>query len=286
MMALLWESLATRQVKLLQRSMSKRFAIPDDCSWVNYVRCHDDIGWTFADEDAAALYINGFDHRQFLNAFYAGQFEGSFAIGLPFNYNPRTRDMRISGTCASLAGLEQALKLRNEVYKEHALRRMALIHSIILSAGGIPLLYLGDEIATLNDYSFLDDPDLADDSRWVHRPKFDWARAANRHDEATVEGRVFQTLRRLIEIRKGTPAFANGRTLFFDTHNAHVLGFVRNDQVLVLGNFSEFKQSVARAAIRPHWPAEQAVDLVTGQTHAIGETIMLGPYRFLWLMRT
>ncbi len=283
MMALLWESLATRQVKLLQRSMSKRFALPDDCAWVNYVRCHDDIGWTFADEDAAELWINGFDHRQFLNTFYTGQFEGSFATGLPFNYNPRTRDMRISGTCASLAGLEQALKLRNELYREHALRRIELIHSVILSAGGIPLIYLGDEIATLNDYSYQDHPDKADDSRWVHRPRFDWARAANRHDEATVAGRVFQTLCRLIQIRKQTPAFANGRTMFFDTRNAHVLGFVRNEQVLVLGNFSEFKQSVARAAFAPHWPAETAVDLVTGQPQAIGETITLGPYRFLWL---
>ncbi|GAB4456876.1 MAG: alpha-amylase family glycosyl hydrolase [Anaerolineae bacterium] len=283
MMALLWESLATRQVRLLERSMRRRFAVPDGCSWINYVRCHDDIGWTFADEDAAALWINGFDHRQFLNAFYTGQFAGSFALGLPFNYNPRTHDMRISGMCASLAGLEQALKLNNEVYREHAIRRIILLHSMILSAGGIPLIYLGDEIAMLNDYTFRDDPDRAEDSRWVHRPCFDWDRAANRHDESTIEGRVFQTLRRLIAVRKQTPALANGQTTFFDTRNAHVLGFVRGAKVLVLGNFSEFRQAVSRAAVLPHWPADRAIDLVTGQEHVIGETIGLGPYRFMWL---
>ncbi len=85
--------------------MGYRFRIPDDCAWVNYVRCHDDIGWTFDDGDAAALGINGYDHRRFLNEFYTGRFAGSFARGLPFQENPRTGDARISGSLASLAGL-------------------------------------------------------------------------------------------------------------------------------------------------------------------------------------
>ena len=109
LMALLWESLATREVKLLQHSMRERFKIDPACAWVNYVRCHDDIGWTFDDGDAAQVGINGFGHRHFLNAFYTGRFPGSFARGLPFQENPKTGDCRISGTCASLAGLEQAL---------------------------------------------------------------------------------------------------------------------------------------------------------------------------------
>ena len=152
LMALLWESLATREVKLLRHSMSERFKINSACAWVNYVRCHDDIGWTFDDGNAAQVGINGFGHRQFLNAFYTGRFPGSFARGLPFQENPRTGDCRISGTCASLAGLEWALHEGSSGEIDLAVRRILLIHSVILSIGGIPLIYLGDEVGTINDY--------------------------------------------------------------------------------------------------------------------------------------
>lgn len=285
LMNLLWEALATRQVTLLRHSMQKRFAIPEACSWVNYVRCHDDIGWSFADEDAAEIGINGFAHRQFLNAFYTGRFPGSFAAGLPFNFNPRTLDMRISGTTASLAGLEQAHNLGNTLYEEHAIRRILLIHSVILSVGGIPLIYLGDEIATLNDYSYLRDSARSVDSRWAHRPRFDWERAARRFDPATVEGRVFQNLSRLIQIRKQWPAFANGQTHFFDTGNPAVLGYVRHGQVLVLANFSEFEQRVVREALAAHWPIPEApVDRVAEQPQPISDALTLAPYQFVWLV--
>ena len=133
LMALLWNSLATREVRLLSHSLRSRFKIPTGCAWVNYVRCHDDIGWTFSDEDAAVLGVNGYDHRQFLNAFYTGRFEGTFARGLPFQENPKTGDCRISGTCASLAGLEKALNEETEVEVELALRRILLIHGVILT---------------------------------------------------------------------------------------------------------------------------------------------------------
>ncbi len=172
LMALLWEALATRKVTLLHHSMQKRFALPEGCAWVNYIRCHDDIGWTFADEDAWELGINGFDHRQFLNQFYTGQFPGSFARGVPFNLQPDHADMRISGMAASLAGLEHAIETGNDRYRELALRRIELIFSVIISAGGIPLIYLGDEIAMPNDYRYRDDPNKFDDSRWVHRLRF------------------------------------------------------------------------------------------------------------------
>lgn len=278
LMALLWESLATRKVTLLHHSMQKRFALPEGCAWVNYVRCHDDIGWTFADEDAWELGINGFDHRQFLNAFYTGKFPGSFARGLPFNYNPRTKDMRISGTCASLAGLEHAHETGNDRYRELALRRIELIHSVILSAGGIPLIYLGDEIATLNDYRYADDPNKSEDSRWVHRPAFDWERAAQRHDPNTDAGRIFQTLQKLIDLRGRTPALANGHTRFFDTRNEHVLGYVRGSDVLILANFSEEEQSV-----RLGWTPPNPTDLITGVAYPRHKPVTLAPYQFVWL---
>ena len=278
LMALLWESLATRRVTLLRHSMQKRFGLPEGCSWVNYVRCHDDIGWTFADEDAAELGINGFDHRQFLNQFYTGKFPGSFARGVPFNFNPVTLDMRISGTCASLAGLEQALDIRNDLYREYALRRIVLIHAVILSVGGIPLIYLGDEIATLNDYSYRDDPNKAEDSRWVHRPRFDWARAEARHDPQTEPGRIFQTLLKLIAIRQRTPAFANGATHFMDAGSDHVLAYERGGEVLVLANFSEAEQTV-----RLSWMPPDPVDLIGGASYPRHKAFALEPYQALWL---
>jgi amylosucrase len=285
MLALLWEALATREVKLLRHSMSKRFGIAPDTAWVNYVRVHDDIGWSFADEDAAEVHINGFDHRRFLNLFYTGKFPGSFATGLPFNFNPITQDMRICGTCASLAGLEQAVERDHPDFVEHAIRRIMMIHAVILSAGGIPLIYLGDEIATINDYSYQDEPAQADDSRWVHRPRFDWARAERRHDETTVEGRVFQALQHLIQIRTTTPVFAGCQSLFFDTGNARVLGFVHNRGLLVLANFSESVQTVRRDLLAVYWPvAQPAVDLVTGDPLPDADDVELKPYDFLWLM--
>lgn len=284
MMALIWEALATREVKLLRHSMSKRFEIAPDCAWVNYVRVHDDIGWSFADEDAAEMAINGFNHRQFLNRFYTGQFAGSFAAGLPFNFNPITMDMRICGTGASLAGLEQGIRQGNEVYIQHALGRIVMIHSIILSAGGIPLIYLGDEIATLNDYSYKDDPVKADDSRWVHRPYFDWERAERRRDPDTPEGRVFHALHHLIHIRKTNPAFAGNQTLFFDTGNPHVLGYIHNRKLLVLANFSDFEQAVSRAVLHVYWPEiERARDLVTAEHLPDDFVVRLHPYQFMWL---
>lgn len=287
LMALLWEAAATREVRLLQHSMSKRFDIPGDCAWVNYIRVHDDIGWTFADEDAYDLGINGFNHRQFLNSFYVGRFPGSFAMGVPFNFNPLTLDMRVSGTAASLIGIEQAVQQDDPELLDNAINRLLLIYSVMMSAGGIPLIYLGDEIATLNDYSYREHPEHHDDSRWVHRPHFDWMRAALRHQKETVEGRVYSGLRKLIEIRKQTPAFATGHTLFIDTGSPQVFGYIRNREIIVLANFSEqgqaLKQEVLAAYIETRAPL---LDLLSGEEVRIEETLELGPYRVLWLTNT
>ena len=287
LMALLWESLATRQVRLLQHSMQHRFKINPECAWVNYVRCHDDIGWTFSDEDATRLGINGFDHRQFLNAFYSGRFEGSFARGLPFQFNPTTRDMRISGACASLAGLEKALQQATET--ELAIRRILLIHSVILSIGGIPLIYLGDEIGALNDYGYRDDPAKADDSRWVHRPAADWGKIARRSDENSVQGQIYIQLRHLIGLRKQNPAFAGGETDVIDTGNPHVLGYVRQhetERVLILASFSENEQRVVANELRLHGMGHAFTDLVSGEQVASNKDFFLEPYRFVWLKAT
>lgn len=250
LMALLWEALATREVKLLASSIRQRFQIPADCAWVNYVRCHDDIGWTFSDEDARDLGMDGYGHRKFLNAFYTGRFEGSFARGLPFQENPKTGDCRISGTCASLAGLEKALTEETENEVELALRRVLLIHGAALLIGGIPLIYLGDEVATLNDYSYREQPAKLRDSRWVHRPLANAERYARRERPETVEGRLYAGLKHLVALRKANPAFSGHQMEVIETHNPHVFGFVRGT-TLVLANFSENGQSLADIDVYP-----------------------------------
>ncbi|MFM8321414.1 MAG: alpha-amylase family glycosyl hydrolase [Chloroflexota bacterium] len=277
LMALLWNSLATREARLLKQALSERFKLPAGAAWVNYVRVHDDIGWTFSDEDAARLNINGFDHRRFLNDFYTGRFRGSFARGLPFQENPKTGDVRISGTCASLAGLEKALAEETPAEVDLAIRRILLIHGVILTAGGIPLLYLGDEWGTLNDYAFRDDPAKAGDSRWVHRPFTDWSRFPRRLDPAAIEGRVYLGLQRLIQARRSTPAFGAGPTQVIETGLPAVLGYVRQGEgqrVLVFANFSEQPQLVPANLLRLYGLSYSFTDLLTGQPAAPGDLVL------------
>ncbi len=286
LMALLWETLATREVKLLQASLSHRYRIDPRCAWVNYVRCHDDIGWTFDDGDAARVGINGFGHRRFLNDFYTGRFPGSFARGLPFQENPQTGDCRISGTCASLSGLEKGLREKTTYEVELAIRRILLIHGIILSAGGIPLIYLGDEVATVNDYSYRDDPAKAADSRWVHRPFANAANYGQRGNADPPAGRVYNGLRQLIAVRRETRAFADGELTVVDTGNSHIFGYLREHagaRVLVLANFSEYEQPISANLVRNHGLSYDFRDLISGDTIALGENLILEPYRLVWL---
>jgi amylosucrase len=267
LMALLWNTLATRETRLLKQALRERFKLPAGCAWVNYVRCHDDIGWTFSDEDAQRLNINGYEHRRFLNGFYTGRFQGSFARGLPFQENPKTGDVRISGTCASLAGLEKALREETEREVDLAVGRILLIHAIILMVGGIPLIYLGDEWGKLNDYSFRDDPSKAGDSRWVHRPATDWKQYERRNDPGTIEGRVYQGLRRLIELRKHNRAFGQGATDIIETGNDALLAFVRQaggQRVLVFANFSEREQIAPANLLRLYGLGYDLIDLQSG----------------------
>lgn len=285
-MALLWNTLATRQVDLLEQALRERFGIHPDCGWVNYVRCHDDIGWTFSDEDAGRLGINGSDHRRFLNNFYTGRFPGSFARGLPFQENPKTGDCRISGTCASLAGLEKALREETEAEVELAIRRILLIHAVILTVGGIPLIYLGDEIGTLNDYEYSREPAKAGDSRWAHRPATDWEKMSARHDLSTVEGRIFAGLRALITLRKRNPGFGGGATEVIPTGSENVLGYIRQaggQRILVLANFSERKQEVDENILRVYGLGYGFRNLASGEGFE-ARRLTLDAYETLFLL--
>jgi amylosucrase len=293
LMALLWESLATRQVRLLTRSLSHRHRLPEGTAWVNYLRCHDDIGWTFDDGDAAALGINAYEHRQFLNRFYTGQFPGSFARGVPFQENVETGDMRIAGTLASLAGLELAIESGSERDKEMAIRRMLLLQAITLSIGGIPLLYLGEEWGMLNDYDFVKDPAKAGDTRWIHRPKMQWEflqelEIADGSANGSLRKRIFRSLQKLISTRKTLPAFAGQQMELMPTKNEHVLGFIRSHdayRAIVLANFSEHPQAIGGNQLRTSGLGRFFNDALSGQTFGTSDDVQLAPYACLWLTR-
>jgi len=293
LMALLWESLATRKVTLLTQTLRHRYRLPKNTAWVNYLRCHDDIGWTFDDSDAKEIGINAYDHRKFLNDFYTGQFPGSFARGVPFQENHETGDMRISGTMASLAGLEQAIEEDNEEKKELAINRMLLLHGVSLSIGGIPLLYLGEEWGMLNDYDFVKDPAKAGDSRWIHRPKMKWEYLEELDDHiisgnGSIRNRIFRSTQKLIALRKSLPALAGQDMELITTANEHVLGYVRvheGHRIIVLANFSEDPQEIEGNKLRTTGLGRFFQDMIDDKTYATSERLVLEPYQILWLNR-
>ncbi|MFC3702800.1 alpha-amylase family protein [Reinekea marina] len=237
LMALLWEALATRQTQLLIEGTQHRTDLPSHTRWVNYLRCHDDIGWAFADHDAWQRGINPFDHRQFLNNFYTGKFEGSFAKGVPFQYNPENGDCRISGTLASLTGVDS-----NTNIDDLSVKRIIMLHGVIMAFKGVPLLYLGDELATLNDFSYSQHSDKANDSRWVHRVAFGEKNAKKRQLEGTLEHTVFNAIKQQIEIRAEHSVFGHGELNIEPLLHENLFIFHRSqelDRVIVVANFSE-----------------------------------------------
>ncbi len=247
LMAVSWEALATRDPRLLSESVSARYRLHSGCSWVNYVRCHDDIGWTFDDEDARSLGIDPHGHRAFLNSFYTGRFPGSFARGLPFQENSETGDCRVSGTCASLAGLEKGVESQDETEIRFAIYKIQLLYGLAFFLGGIPLIYLGDELGFCNDYDFAHDPKKAKDSRWVHRILFDWSAAGKRLVPGTIEYQIFSMIRNLVQIRKERSVFSMGQLTVRNPHDRHVFVCDRwgsDDRITILANFSDTSSTI------------------------------------------
>jgi amylosucrase len=246
LMVMLWSSLATKDARLMAQALRRMKTIPVEASWVTYVRGHDDIGWAVSGPDAAAVGWDWWNHRNFLNAFFSGRFPGSYGRGALFQENPETGDARISGTAASLCGIDED--------PERAVRRLVLLYAVAFAFGGIPLIYMGDELAMRNDHSYLDDPALADDNRWLHRPRMDWAAAARRHDPATLEGRVFGWMKRLVGARQDLLALrAGGELEILGVDNGAVFAWrrrhPRSGTFVGLANFAEHRQSVNAAPL-------------------------------------
>ncbi|MFO1066881.1 MAG: alpha-amylase family protein, partial [Pirellulales bacterium] len=281
LMALLWNSLATREVKVMSEALKHRFQIPADCEWVNYVRCHDDIGWAISDDD---IQTGGYDprlHRKFLTDFYTRRSAESFSYGEPFQVDPVSGDARVSGTCASLAGLEKGVIDNDENEIELSVRRILLLYGVAITIGGIPLIYLGDEIGAFNDYGYKLVSDKSGDSRWLQRGAFDWTRAELRRDLSSVPGRVFQGLLRLLQLRRQNRALQPGTTEIIETGSRHVFGFFRSrneHSVLVVGNFTERQQVIEGRRLRLLGLRRTVVDQVAGHTITADREMTMEPY--------
>lgn len=289
-MALLWDALATGDVHHLNLSLGDIPPKPESATWINYLRCHDDIGLGYEDQHLWQLGKDPWQHKRFLVDFYSGKFPGSYAKGAPFGVNPRTGDARISGSMAALTGLQDARERGDEAAIETALQRIAMMHSVILAYGGLPLLYCGDEVGTPNNEAYLDDPDQAYDNRWMHRPIIDWERMELRHQEGNVEQRLFDLLRRLIRIRQASPEFADhNRLAIQDTGNGHVFGFLRwnleGARTLCLSNFSPEPQAVPLSSLEKcGFDPLDLHDKSSGhQVNAHGAFLSIPGYGYYWL---
>lgn len=248
LMALLWNSIATKNCSLMLKSLKELPGKPADCTWINYIRCHDDIGLGYDDDFVRSMGWEPFPHKQFILNYYCGRLEWSPARGVMFMYNPKNGDGRITGSAASLLGLESALEQNNPKSIAYAVDKIILMHGITLTFGGIPLIYAGDEIATLNDYTFLDDPKHKNDSRWVNRPKQDWKIVEGLKDTMGPAKAVYNSLKRMIAVRKANPVFADHNDLILhETPNPHIFVFERRRDdisIWVISNFDEVSHTL------------------------------------------
>lgn len=293
LMALMWDAVATRNTKLLDQGIRSLPNKLDRATWLNYVRCHDDIGLGFDDADVIRAGYEPRLHRKFLLDYFTGEYEGSLSRGKPFGHNEKSGDGRISGSLASLAGLEVALEQNDETAIQDCIDLILLLHGMIMSFGGIPLLYYGDEIGMLNDFSFMEDEEKAHDTRWIHRPVIDWDKAERRHRHGSIEQRIFEKIARMIAVRKNTPAFAdfNNRELI-TTNNPHLFAFIRSnmfdlgDQVLVVANFDASPQSLTMSDLgnRGQFEFGRLRDLYSGEEPSMfNDQLVIPPFRFYWL---
>ncbi len=288
LMVQFWSSLATRDTRLMTHVLGAHF--PDrltNATYATYIRCHDDIGWAVTDEDAAAVGASGHGHRGFLSDFYEGSFPGTFAKGALFQVNEATGDKRISGSFASLAGLERAVDAGDAAGIEMAIQRILMGHALIAAWGGIPLIYMGDELALPNDHGYLDVPEHAHDSRWIHRPRMDWTLAEARQSGDSASARVFRGTKRILARRSATPALHAGVPIrVLSSGSDAVLAFQRlapTGALIGLFNFTEGWRHVDAA-----WAQSLGV---TAMHDALSDhpvethegRIILPPYARVWL---
>ncbi len=287
-MVYLWDAMATHNKKILENGLTHIARLPKGTTWINYIRCHDDIGLGYADKDIISSGYSPFDHKQFIISYYVGEFKGTPAKGQRFMYNPKTKDSRITGSTASLLGLEKALEDKNHTLQEKALKKILLMHSAIMTLGGIPLVYYGDELASINDYSYLDDNDKKNDNRWLNRPIINWKKSENRHKEGTIENTIFKGIQKMIKIRKEIKEFHNENDFTIITNeNDNVFSFLREldgEKTLILMNMSDHPQYLNQYILEKTGIPFDSIDLYTGnKLNIVNREIKLLPFEFLWL---
>lgn len=291
LMALLWNSVATKKTLLLYKNLKNIRSRPREGAWLNYIRCHDDIGLGFDDKYIYEVGWDAKEHRKFLLNYFTQKLEWSPSVGQVFMHNPRTGDGRITGSAASLLGLEKGLKTKNEKLVDQAIHKIVMLHGIILSYGGIPMLYAGDEIGMLNDYSYLNEEDKREDSRWLNRPIHDWTATESIRQDGTIPHRVFMRIRHLINTRKDHPILADRHLpILHESNNSHILVFERTDGnnggVLVLCNFDENDQVIDAAWVTSlgYIRNSSYSDLISGEKRKLTSGLLtLKPYQILWL---
>jgi amylosucrase len=283
-----WAALAARDTRLMTHVLGHHF--PEgfrDATWATYLRCHDDIGWAITEDDADRFPpMTGPGHRRFLAEFYNGSFPGSFARGADFQVNEETGDRRTNGTTAALAGLEAALAAGDARAVDLAVNRILMGHALIASFGGMPLLYMGDELGLVNDMSYRADPDRAGDGRWMQRPEMDWSRAAAAPEAEDPAGWIWRGLAHILARRKAIPALSGAvPTQILDTGHRALFAFRRPGDAATLTalfNFTEEWQHCPTAALGlAPGPVQEAL---SDTPLALQDMIALPPYGRLWLL--
>jgi len=289
LMVQFWSALAARDTRLMTFVLRTHFpqAFTHAC-FATYIRCHDDIGWAITEEDTAHFPpMTGPGHRNFLADFYNGRFPGSFARGADFQSNPATGDRRTNGSFASLAGLEAAVETADAVATDLAIARILMGHALIASFGGIPLIYMGDEIGMTNDHSYLDHADLAEDGRWMHRPAMDWTAVRTIAKGKSPAARIHAGTKAVLAKRKQTTQLSSDvPTRILDLAHPGLFIFERladDRTVTCLFNFTDSDQRLTPWALRLD-PASRYVDVLSGEALSLRDgLISLAPYGCLWL---
>ncbi len=280
-MASIWHTVATGKVSLLKHQMDVINGLPREYVFLNYLRCHDDIGWGLEYDWLRKENMEEVPHKRFLSDYFTGKWPGSMARGELYNDDPSSGDARLCGTTASLCGLEGALEAGNQEAEEKAVACDQMLHAFMMTLSGIPMLYSGDEIGQLNDYSYRNDPAKAADSRYVHRGKFHWEMAAKRTEKGTVQQRLFSGIRRLEEIRKKLPVFLNAAAVrTADTGDPALLCLIRELEGEKLAAIFNFSGEEKTAYINE--PGTYR-DLLS-EEDLEGVNVPMGPYGARWML--
>jgi amylosucrase len=290
-MALQWDALATGDIRVMMAAQRVILEKPFGTSWITYTRSHDDIGLGYGDEMIEEAGWNAFAHRNFLKNYYSGNFPGSPAIGALFSSNPKTGDARISGTLASLCGLEKAIRRKDEEAILQSVQKIWLMQAMSFFIGGMPMLFYGDELGYTNDYSYLEDPGKNYDNRWMHRPVMDWDRIKKIDVRGTTEDMVFHGTQKLLQIRKHCPALADlGNLVWLTPQSNHIASFTRSlpeQKLYGLFNFSGEKVLISWYLFKQQGDApKQLFDHWKQVRYEVGEDeeyLILDPYSFCML---